>query len=229
MRRDAGANQPTEELARAIGRISGKTFGLEPQALVSPLDHGHLILWRQIAAPRVNLFHWRKFMTRRHFTVTILVWALLALRDATPSLADDTGKLIGTWKLVSAVSEELATGQKTNIYKGTPIGFITYGADGRVMTIIVDSPRKKPSGAVATAVEAEALFRSMAAYAGTYTIEGNQVIHRPDVSWNETWTGTDQVREYKFDGERLILATSPSPNPRSGKMSVRSLVWEKIK
>jgi hypothetical protein len=137
-------------------------------------------------------------MTRRHVTVTILVWALLALRDATPPLADDTGKLIGTWKLVSAVSEELATGQKTNIYKGTPIGSITYGADGRVMTIIVDSPRKKPSGAVATAVEAEALFRSMAAYAGTYTIEGNQVIHRPDVSWNETWIGTDQVREYKL-------------------------------
>ena len=69
----------------------------------------------------------------------------------------------------------------------------------------------------------------MAAYAGTYTIKGNQVIDRPDVSLNETWTGTDQVREYKFDGERLILATSPSLNPRSGKMSVRSLVWEKIK
>ena len=123
-------------------------------------------------------------MTRRHATVIILVWALLTLRDATPSLADDADKLIGTWKLVSAVSEELATGQKTNLYEGAPIGFITYGADGRVMTVIADSPRKKPSGAVATAVEAEALFRSMAAYAGTYTIKGNQVIHRPDVSWN---------------------------------------------
>jgi len=121
-------------------------------------------------------------MTRRHATVIILVWALLTLRDATPSLADDAEKLIGTWKLVSAVSEELATGQKTNLYEGAPIGFITYGADGRVMTVIADSPRKKPSGAVATAVEAEALFRSMAAYAGTYTIKGNQVIHRPDVS-----------------------------------------------
>jgi len=54
-------------------------------------------------------------MTRRHATVIILVWALLTLRDATPSLADDADKLIGTWKLVSAVSEELATGQKTNL------------------------------------------------------------------------------------------------------------------
>ena len=134
------------------------------------------------------------------------MWALLTLRDATPSLADDTDRFIGTWKLVSAVSEELATGQKTNLYeRERQLEFITYGADGRVMTVMADSPRKKPSGAVATAVEAEALFRSMAAYAGTYTIKGNQVIHRPDVSWNETWTGTDQVREYKFDGERLNI------------------------
>ena len=95
------------------------------------------------------------------------------------------------------------------------------------MTIVVDSDRKKPAGAVATAPEAEALFRSMATYAGTYTIKGNQVIHRPDVSWNETWT--DQIREYKLDGERLNLATAPSPDPFTGKMNVRTLVWEKIK
>jgi hypothetical protein len=69
----------------------------------------------------------------------------------------------------------------------------------------------------------------MAAYAGTYTIKGNQVIHHADASWNESWTGTDQVRDYKFDGERLTLATAPSPDPFSGKMSVRTLSWEKIK
>jgi hypothetical protein len=63
------------------------------------------------------------------------------------------------------------------------------------MTIVVDSARKKPAANVATAAEAEALFRSMTAYAGTFTIKGNQVIHRPDASWNETWTGTDQIRE----------------------------------
>jgi hypothetical protein len=144
-------------------------------------------------------------------------------------VADEKDKLVGTWKLISAVSEDLSTSQKTNIYKGTPVGFITYGADGRVMTIIVDSPRKKPAANVATAAEAEALFRSMAAYAGTYTVKGNQVIHVPEVSWNETWTGTDQIRDYKFDGERLLLATAPSPNPFTGKMSVRILAWEKIK
>jgi hypothetical protein len=155
--------------------------------------------------------------------------ALIVSGTSCPSSADDKDRLIGTWKLVSAVSEELATRVTTDIYKGTPVGFITYGAEGRVMTIVVDSTRKKPAGPVATASEAEALFRSMAAYAGTYTIRGNQIIHRPDASWNETWTGTDQVRDYRFDGERLILATAPSPDPFTGKMSIRMLVWEKIK
>lgn len=165
----------------------------------------------------------------RHISITVSTLALLALQSASPSVADDKDKLLGTWKLVSAVSEDLATGQKANIYQGIPVGFITYGSDGRVMTIIVDSPRQKPAGATATAAEAEALFRSMAAYAGSYTVKGNQVIHRPDASWNETWTGTDQIRDYKFDGERLMLATAPSPNPFTGKMSVRTLAWEKIK
>ena len=95
--------------------------------------------------------------------------------------------------------------------------------------MLLNSDRKKPAEMVASTSEAEALFRSMAAYAGTYMIKGNQVIHRPDVSWNETWTGSDQIRNYKFDGERLILATAPSPDPFTGKMSVRTLVWEKIK
>jgi hypothetical protein len=109
--------------------------------------------------------------------VTIL--ALQALGASSPTVADERDKLVGTWKLISAVSDDLTTGQKTNIYK-MPVGFITYGADGRVMTIIVDSVRKRPAANVATAAEAEALFRSMAAYAGTYTIKGNQVIHIPD-------------------------------------------------
>jgi lipocalin-like protein len=162
-------------------------------------------------------------------TLAVTILALHALGASSPTMADENTRLLGTWKLVSAVSEELATGQKTNIYRGTPVGFITYGADGRVMTIIVDSDRKKPAANVATAAEAEALFRSMAAYAGTYTIRGNQVIHRPDASWNETWTGSDQIRDYRFEGERLLLATAPSPNPFTGKMSVRTLVWEKVK
>src|SRR5262245_18791713 len=164
------------------------------------------------------------------FAVTIFISAIaVATLGAKNVLADEKESLIGTWKLVEAVSEELATGEKTNIYKGGAVGFITYRADGRMMVVIVDSVREKPKGNVATGPEAEALFRSMAAYAGSYMIKGTQIIHHVDASWNQVWTGTDQIRNYKFDGDRLKLATTPSPNPQTGKMSVRTLVWEKLK
>jgi hypothetical protein len=71
-------------------------------------------------------------------------------------------KLVGTWKLIAATSEDIATGQKTAIHKRT--GYLNYGPDGRVFAILVDSDRKKPVGDIATATEAEALFRSMVAY-----------------------------------------------------------------
>ena len=54
---------------------------------------------------------------------------------------------------------------------------------------------KKPAGSVVTGPEAEALFRTMTAYAGSYTMKGGQIIHHVDASWNETWTGSDQPLE----------------------------------
>jgi hypothetical protein len=169
-------------------------------------------------------------MSKIVFAVLIFISSFAAAALAAGNVrADDRESLIGTWKLVEAVSEDLATGQKTNLYEGGAVGFITYGLDGRMMAVIVDSVRKKPAGNVATGPEAEALFRSMTAYAGSYTVKGSQLVHRVDASWNETWTGTDQIRNYKFNGDRLNLATAPSPNPFTGKMSVRTLVWEKVK
>jgi len=78
------------------------------------------------------------------------------------------------------MNEDLATGEKTNVYKGVAVGFITYGADGRIMAIVVDSGRKKPAGSVVTGPEAEALFRTMTAYAGSYTMKDGQI--------STTWT-----------------------------------------
>src|SRR5262249_24463216 len=89
----------------------------------------------------------RRRPCRRHFMthhiicrLTVSTLALLPL-GSTTVLADDKDKLIGSWKLVSAVSEDLANGQKTNIYEGSPTGFISYGVDGRVMTIIAGAAR----------------------------------------------------------------------------------------
>jgi len=138
------------------------------------------------------------------------------------------GRLLGTWKLLSVLREEVPSGATIDLMGPNPQGFITYSADGRMVAILARSDRKKPAGNTATPAEAEDLFRTVISYAGTYTIAGNEVTHHVDISWNEAWTGTKQVRIFKFDGDRVSLSTPVSPDPFDGKMSIRSLVWEKV-
>jgi hypothetical protein len=48
-----------------------------------------------------------------------------------------------------------------------------------------------------------------------------------EISWDQSRTGTTQVRTYKLDGDRLTLITQPSNDSATGKKTVRTLVWEK--
>jgi hypothetical protein len=158
---------------------------------------------------------------------TLIFAAALSLA-ATAATADPVPpQLIGTWRLVSNTLEEIPSGNKTDLFGPNPIGYIMYGADGRMMILQVRSQRLRPAGDAVTSAETDALFRSLISYGGTYTVSGDVITHHVDISWNQSWTGTEQVRHFKFDGNRVELATDPSPDPIHGKMSVRRLVWEK--
>ena len=136
--------------------------------------------------------------------------------------------LLGTWTLVSAVREEIPSGAKTDMFGAKPHGFINYSAEGRMIALITRGDRKAAADGRPTPAEAEALFRSMLSYAGTYTIEGSEVTHHVDISWNESFTGGAQKRHFKLEGNRLILSTPQSRDPIDGKMSVRTMTWEKV-
>jgi hypothetical protein len=139
--------------------------------------------------------------------------------------------ILGNWKLVSYIREELPSGAKSDVMGEHPSGYLNYGSDGRMMVMIVGSDRKKPAGAIATPDEAEGLIKSMLAYAGTYTIdsEAKTVTHHVEISWDQARAGTDNVRIYKLDGNQLILSTEPSSDPATGQKTVRTLVWERLK
>jgi hypothetical protein len=142
---------------------------------------------------------------------------------------DDTRRqLLGTWKLIAAVREDIPSGAKTDLLGANPVGYINYAPDGRMMVLNVGGERRRPAGASASAAEAEALFRSMTSYAGTYTLDGNEITHHVEVSWNESWTGTKQKRLARFEGNRVYLSTPPSPDPLTGMTSVRTMTWEKV-
>ena len=135
---------------------------------------------------------------------------------------------VGTWRLRAVERKNLATGETAPLWGEHPSGTLIYTAQGRMSALVLAESRKAPGGATPAEAEAAALFRSMVAYAGRYTIEPTRVIHHVEQSWNQAWTGTDVVRFYKLEGNRLTLTTAPAPNPRDSQMSVSTLVWERL-
>ena len=59
--------------------------------------------------------------------------------------------------------------------------------------------------------------------AGTYSLEADRVTHHVDVSWNEVWRGTDQVRFYDLN-ENVLTITARVSQPTAQYV----LVWEKV-
>jgi len=164
----------------------------------------------------------------------ILALAIFASASSAPSPSFAGNEEIwGTYKLISSKKKFLETGEVVNTYGGEhPAGYITYGKEGRMLVLVTWDGRKKPQDAFKTSIEErDALFRTMFAYGGTYNYSGNRVEHHIDISWNETWSGTNVIRTVTRDGDRLTYTTEPYADPQvetAGKMAVQTLVWEKV-
>lgn len=138
--------------------------------------------------------------------------------------------LYGTWRLLSARGRDVATGEWTDFFGEFPGGYLSYARDGRMSAILARRVRSRPADATnATDAERAALFDSFAAYAGTFTVDGGKVTHHVDISWNEEWTGTDQIRYFRIEGDRLHITSDPQPLGADGRMIVAELEWEKVR
>jgi lipocalin-like protein len=151
-----------------------------------------------------------------------------ALLIASPALASDVEQqLLGVWKLEVLYTEFKATGEKKNVYGERPNGYLIFTPQKRMMALLTAEGRKKPG----TDEDRIAAFRSMFAYSGIYRVEGDQWITKVDVAWNETWTGTDQMRSFKLEGDKLTVISMWQPNPNlPGTPETRGvLVWSRVK
>ncbi|HIJ68198.1 MAG TPA: lipocalin-like domain-containing protein [Deltaproteobacteria bacterium] len=138
-------------------------------------------------------------------------------------------QLYGTWRLVSCKRTFAATGETKDIFGKSPHGFIIFGRDGRMLVLLAGDRRPKPPDPdKVTDQDRIDLFKTMLAYGGKYTFDGKTLKTRVDISWNENWTGTEQARIVKFEGNRLILSTIPSIGSKDGKLESVVLTWERI-
>jgi hypothetical protein len=154
--------------------------------------------------------------------------ALFIVTGAYCSASRAAEPLVGSWRLVSWVEVETESKSVRAPFGDNPSGMISYTPDGRMSLFIIDPKRKPPIGPKATDTEADELYRTMIAYSGAYSIEGNKVTHKIEYSWNQAWTGTNQQRFVDVKDNQLTIKTPPIISPMSGKESVHTLVWERI-
>src|SRR5262249_13173649 len=98
------------------------------------------------------------------------------------------------------------------------------------MSMIIDATRKPPAQVMATDAEAIDLYRTMNAFVGSYRVEGDTVVIRFDITWNQIENGEESRRPFKVEGDRLTFTVQPMPNAfLNNQMVSASLVWERVK
>jgi hypothetical protein len=166
------------------------------------------------------------------FTLPALIIAFttaLTVVRAEAQSPSSENPVLGTWKMKAWFREVAATGEKINEFGEHPSGYLSYSPDGRMYSIATADNRVKPRDVKPADEERVKLHQTMYAYAGTYTLEGEKVVHHVDISWNQAWTGTDLVRFYKLDGNILTITTAPNKSLVDGREGRSVLVWEKVK
>ena len=138
--------------------------------------------------------------------------------------------VVGTWRLLSWVSEEAESGKINNVFGERPNGYLIYTAGGRMSVNLSADGRKPLSGdRFSTPAEERAqAFSTGIAYSGTYDITAEGIMHHVEVATFQNWVGTDQFRYVVVEGDTMNVKTPPIKGPPDGKTKVMTLVFKRL-
>jgi hypothetical protein len=139
-------------------------------------------------------------------------------------LSQTGGPWIGTWRLLSFDYEDQVTRERGPIFGTRPKGRIVLLDNGLMMAILTAEGRPVPK----TSEDRVVAFNTVIAYSGSYTVQSGQLSIDVDISWNEAWTGTVQLRAYRFVDSRLQLISAWAPSPFEPNRIGRGILeWER--
>lgn len=145
---------------------------------------------------------------------------VLLVLVSTPALADES--LLGSYKLIGVFRE--LDGKPEPLPESPPHGYLIITP--KIYVLFFTDAGRKYGGSDA---EKAALWGTMTAHAGTYRIDGKKIVMLPDTSFNEILNGTEQVRQWQIEGNRLALSSEPRPYGRDpSKKVVSRTEWERI-
>ncbi len=142
---------------------------------------------------------------------------------------DITSKLVGAWSLVSLYTQD-SSGQIGYPFGKNAQGRLIYESNGRMAVQLMSPNRPKFASGdplLTSETEVRGAFDGYAAYYGSYSVDQSKgvIVHHVEAALIPNWVGTDQVRHFEFDGNRLTLR---GPFTHGGVQEVISLVWERL-
>jgi len=152
--------------------------------------------------------------TTRRQALTLAVAGAAAIPLAKTAAA--TPNVVGVWRLVSATATDPAGKKIGTPYGPRGMGIVTLTSDGRMMAVLVDGRTTLPDGSK----------REYASYCGNFTFDGSTLITKVDASSDPGRFSMDQVRQVRFDGDKMILV--PPVGEVNGVKVTRELTWERI-
>ncbi len=125
-------------------------------------------------------------------------------------------RIIGTWRLKSTKAVDDGGKVLAPPYGPAPNGVACFEADGRMYSVLCDGRAELPSGEP----------RQFMSYAGNYTFDGTTLSTRVDASSDASRIGGDQLRNVRFENDRMVLA--PPRRLHAGVMQHQELSWERV-
>ena len=95
-----------------------------------------------------------------------------------------------------------------------------------IVIALISFGGRKPLSVKARAEEKAEAFDTFLAYTGRYSLVGNRVTHRVEISSIQNYVGRDLVRTVSLEGDLLTLVTPPTPV--NGKVQTLELTWQRL-
>lgn len=136
-------------------------------------------------------------------------------------------RLIGTWRRVSAGTfRSDGKFEPYPEYGPNPVGCLMYDSTGH-MCVSLANPNHPHWASPEKPTDAEKLrsYDLFFAYCGGSEVreKESRVIHRPEMGSWPHYIGTDQNRNFRFEGDRLTLSDEETPPPVGNGVGMQSL------
>jgi hypothetical protein len=112
-----------------------------------------------------------------------------------------------------------------------PVGLLAYTDSGTMVTTISTGDRPPIDGNDPLGGRDDHRLAAMTtffAYAGTFRVDGADVVHDVTVSLYPNWVGGSQRRHAVLSDDRRVLTLSTDLIVARGLPSVQRLVWERV-